>query len=255
MNTLWIADAHLSEPASEPYEALRSILARYSTTLDCLVLLGDLFQIWLGDNRILASKHEPLLKTLFELRSQGKQIHYLKGNHDFLLGQVFTESLRAEIYDEEAIFEWDGYRFLASHGEHLDPTDYGYRILRKVLRSRWTETLIRVAGDQQALRVGMRVAAAGKATPNEARLQNTQRQHLAYAESRLREGFHAVILAHTHRVQWHPLAIAGRQAIYVNPGSWIEDRTYLWYSRGSLQLRRFSAGGSSILFDFALSIE
>jgi UDP-2,3-diacylglucosamine hydrolase len=255
MNTLWIADAHLTEPESEPYRSLRRLLLRYSTSLDCLVLLGDLFQIWIGDNQILTSKHELLLRTLTEMRGQGKAIYYLKGNHDFLLGRMFTDRVQAEVFEEEAVLEWDGYRLLAAHGEHLDKTDHGYRILRTVLRSRWTETLLRRVGDQRALWLGMRVAAAGKATPDEKKIENTQRQHLAYAQRRLQEGFDAVILAHTHRPQWQTFALGSRKCIYINPGSWLEDRTYLWYSGGTFQIRRFSGDQSSILFDFAFSVD
>ena len=61
MNALWISDAHLSDPASPSYTALMNLLHPSTKQMDALVLLGDIFHLWIGDNRLIISRHRSLL--------------------------------------------------------------------------------------------------------------------------------------------------------------------------------------------------
>jgi len=254
MKALWIADAHLTQPDSDGYASLQDLLLQYAERMDCLVILGDLFALWLGDNRILLEKHAPLLKTLTDLRHRGKRIYYLKGNHDFLLGKIFEEEIQAEIFEGDAIFEWDGYRFFASHGDTIDSRDYGYRILRRILRGPWTARIVGALKDEQTLRIGMRLAKTAKATPDERRIKGLASSIRNFAVGILQKDIQAVILAHTHRKCWEVLNIGGEQRLYLNPGSWLEERTFLWTSGGTFELRQMDSGQSRILFDFSLQV-
>lgn len=254
MNVLWIADAHLSNPEAPMYGALRDLVLQSMETVDCLVILGDLFELWLGDNQILLSRHKKLLEIFSEYRNQGKAIYYLKGNHDFVLGRVFENHIGAEIFEEEAIFDWDGYRFFASHGENINKRELGYQLLRKILRSRWADRAIGRLDDRTIYQLGMRLAPAMKGTPNERKTRALDLLYLDYAKRRLRESCHAVILAHTHRIQWHILSVGDEKRLYVNPGSWQDQGTYLWYQTGRFQIRKLQTGTMKILFDFAFPV-
>jgi len=254
MNALWIADAHLSDPRSDNYKSLQSLLSRNAEQLDSLVILGDLFDMWIGDNRILLARHEPLLRILVGLRKLGKRVYYVKGNHDFLLGRYFRDEVQADIIEDEVILEWDGYRFLVSHGDRIDDRDYGYRVLRRILRNPWADKLIRFIDDEKALRIGTRLAATAKATPNDKNLQRLEKTRLAYAVGHMQKNIHAVILAHTHRKRWEVIAVGKEQRLYVNPGSWLEERTFLWYSKGAFQLQQLTGSKARILFDFTFSV-
>jgi UDP-2,3-diacylglucosamine hydrolase len=72
MRALWIADAHLSDPDSKPYRALLELLERSPREIDTLVLLGDLFEVWLGDHPALLARHRTLLNVLAGVRALGK---------------------------------------------------------------------------------------------------------------------------------------------------------------------------------------
>ena len=255
MNVLWIADAHLSDPGTPSYEALCDLLLRSMDEMDSFVILGDLFELWLGDNRILVAKHKPLLEIFCEIRAKGKPIYYLKGNHDFILGKTIENHVGAEIFEEEAVFEWDGYRFLASHGENINKKDRGYRVLRKILRSPWTERMIRALDDRITYRLGTQLGSAVKGRFDEENLKYLQTLYLNYAKNKLSNNCHAVILGHSHRIQWVVIPVNEEKRLYVNPGSWFDENTFLWYQHGRFQLRKYEKSGSEILFDFTFSVD
>ena len=48
MKTLFIADAHLKNPRDRNYRALLDFLAEQLHVVDRLVLLGDIFEFWVG---------------------------------------------------------------------------------------------------------------------------------------------------------------------------------------------------------------
>jgi UDP-2,3-diacylglucosamine pyrophosphatase LpxH len=52
----------------------------------------------------------------------------------------------------------------------------------------------------------------------------------SFAQRKLREGFDAVILAHTHLPEAITVKDQGRKAYYFNVGDWIKDFSYLRYN-------------------------
>jgi UDP-2,3-diacylglucosamine hydrolase len=255
MIALWISDAHLSDPAAPPYTSLMTLLQRSMGDLDSVVLLGDFFELWIGDNRILIDRHKPLLDLLRRFRQQGKSISFLKGNHDFILGKTWETDIGARIYDAEAVFDWDGFRFFASHGDHINKKDYAYRIMRKLLRTPLTERLVRRLGDQTMYNLSVRFASAAKGHPDYRKEQAQEALFYQYAKSKIDAHFHAVILGHTHIIQWQILSVNHMPRLYVNPGSWQEQNTYLWYDTGRFQLRKHRVPEAQILFDFICPVD
>lgn len=254
MRALWIADAHLCDPASPPYRALVTLLTQSANSVDAVVLLGDFFQLWLGDNRFIVSRHRPILDVFASLRNQGVSLHYLKGNHDFIMGHIWRHELCARVYEEEASLFWDGYRFLASHGESIYRKDYLYLLMRGLLRSAFLHRSIRLLSDEAALRLSLRFASLSKGKPNQRKLRDHNTAFYAYAKKKIEQGYHATVLAHTHVRQWHLICVNHTPRLYVNPGSWHEEHTYLWYERGRFQVRQYRAPDSIILFDFTFPV-
>jgi len=254
MNAIWISDAHLSDPASPSYTALMDLLNESLAHVDAVVLLGDFFELWLGDNRCILSRHRPILDTLAPFKSHGTSIHYLKGNHDFILGTIWEQVLGARVFDLDADFLWDGYRFFASHGESIYKKDYAYRVMRKFLRNPLLERSIRLLGDEFAARLSVRFASLSGGRPNGRKERDQQTAFLRYARKKLEQGYHAAILGHTHVMQWHVFSVEHAPRLYVNPGSWREQNTYLWYGNGRFQIRQYRKPQPIVLFDFAFSV-
>jgi len=197
-----IADAHLGGPGGSA-EALVEQL-RQLPDGDCrhLVVLGDLFHVWVGARRYETPEIRRVVAALKDLRDQGVRIDYVEGNRDFFIAQ----SPYAEVFHgvgDEVHFEAGGRRYLAVHGDGLNDRDYLYRFwswLSKSAVSRWLMLHL------------PRAVARWLVGVTERQLAKTNFKHKStipagvireYAVRRLQEGFDVLLLGHFHEGrQW-----------------------------------------------------
>jgi len=250
MNALFVGDAHLGVPASPAYISLLRLLERCEQPMDYLIILGDLFDLWLGDNRKLIALHRPVLEVLRQLRGRGTRIYYLKGNHDIFMGQIFHKELDIQVCEDELVLELEGCRIFATHGDTINPRDYGYRLLRIILRSKLIEFLSRSLNDSMVYSIAQLVSSHTHADPHSQNEPAVRALFLSYARNLLDQDYHVVILGHSHIPQWEVHTRCTPQKIYLNPGSWFEHSTYIWYQNGHFYLRRLQEREEEILFDF-----
>lgn len=131
-----IADLHLdlAERASvEPFLAFLAQLAACPT----LVVLGDLFDVWVGPAQMRLGEAPRVLDALAALASRGTELVIVHGNRDFLLERRFAGRVNARLAPEGFVARLPGgERMLCVHGDTLCTRDAGYQRLRAVLRSR-----------------------------------------------------------------------------------------------------------------------
>ena len=73
MRTLFIADLHLSEQHPKISETFFSFLKNETKDIDALYILGDLFEVWIGDD-----EHTPLMDTVAKHLSTAARNHHFK---------------------------------------------------------------------------------------------------------------------------------------------------------------------------------
>lgn len=79
-----------------------------------LVILGDLFLHWYGDD--LMADDDPVAAEFKLLTSTGRRVLIMRGEHDILLGRAFAEKSGAELIDDPIVIETCGRPILYSHG-------------------------------------------------------------------------------------------------------------------------------------------
>lgn len=96
-------------------------------------MLGDLFDLWLGDDVDL-TRQDAVVQALQAFHSRGGQAHVMVGNHDFLLGGEFFQAARATPLPDPTVLTLDGQRWLLTHGDELCTADVDYQALRTRIR-------------------------------------------------------------------------------------------------------------------------
>ena len=197
MSIALIADAHLGGPGGSAEPLIEQLRALPAQGCRRLILMGDLFQAWVGFQRFETPDVAAVTDALRELRRQGIEIDYIEGNRDFFL----AGSPYADAFDRigtEASFTVAGVRYLAVHGDGLNDRDRKYLFWRRLSKSAPVRFLVRNIPRRLAHRM---------VHSTERRLSQTNFKHRAampeaairrYAERRLAEGYDVLLLGHFH---------------------------------------------------------
>ena len=212
MSSLFISDLHLSAATPRTCERLIGWLESHAHVARDLWILGDLFEVWVGDDTIDDPLErewlEPILRALrafsapLNARGPGK-IRFIRGNRDFLLGARFAQSASITMIDEPAEVTIGGVPTLLLHGDTLCTDDVAYQAFRQEVRTpQWNAAfLARPYAERRAIAAQMRdasraagatkAAAITDANPTEAQALLTQ------------HGVRRMIHGHTHRPARH----------------------------------------------------
>ncbi|EAT16238.1 UDP-2,3-diacylglucosamine diphosphatase [Desulfuromonas acetoxidans] len=153
MKDLFIADAHLIRPDDAAYRHLLSFLQQQRGQVRTLILLGDIFEFWVGYRHCVFSAYLPLLHELQQLQASGTRIVMVEGNHDFHVGPFFTETLQATVFTDDGTVQLDDTTIALSHGDTLAPTR-SYLWLRGFFRSAAARFLIRIFPGDLTWKIG-----------------------------------------------------------------------------------------------------
>jgi UDP-2,3-diacylglucosamine hydrolase len=139
-NALFIADVHYPHHGDEFLKILQELDNRKIETPQ-LFLMGDIFDLLFGYNEYIKSFSNNLI-TLLQRLSLTVEIHYLEGNHDFCLKEIFPNISIYNREEQPIEFKLNNQRVYLSHGD-LYETGFGYNLYCKILRNKTTLTLLK----------------------------------------------------------------------------------------------------------------
>jgi UDP-2,3-diacylglucosamine hydrolase len=141
----FISDLHLQVGQHATFAAWQRYMA--STPADALFILGDLFDAWVGDDITASSDpdgvfalqcQQVLLATALRI-----PVYFMHGNRDFLLGQDFARASGITLLADPTVLDFDGQRWLLSHGDALCLNDVDYLKFRQLARSpAWQQNIL-----------------------------------------------------------------------------------------------------------------
>jgi len=128
----FISDLHLSSSTPATSAALQSHLRH--TTADAVFLLGDVFEVWVGDDSRADAFEAEITAMLADAAAQ-RCVGFMVGNRDFLVGSAFMQSAGLLALPDPTVLVAFGERILLSHGDALCLDDHDYQAFRTVVRS------------------------------------------------------------------------------------------------------------------------
>ena len=180
---------------------------------DCprLVLLGDVFEYWIGMAQARSAGGRTVLGALRERTAGGTRVDVLHGNRDFLLDGRFEAATGARVHaDGLGATSPGGQRIGFLHGDELCTLDHAYQRLRRVLRSGpLTFTARRLPGFvgeavARRIRRASRRAVAAKPGPTKAQQPGAVRAELD------RRALDVLVVGHAHRYRDEAVSGGGR---------------------------------------------
>ncbi|WP_333954965.1 UDP-2,3-diacylglucosamine diphosphatase [Psychrobacter sp. S4(2024)] len=206
-----ISDLHLSPEEPALVQAFLALLD------DCLALpalkrlfiLGDWFEVWLGDDFYSSLSEEerqihwltPLIIKLKKLRIAGCEILVMHGNRDFLLGQPFCNIFGGELIYEPYTLTVGQQNYRLEHGDALCVDDKKYQFFRKVMRNRLTQWYLLNKSLEKRLAIAdnMRQKSQQNNANKAAHIMDVNEAAVNKAIYR----FDALLHGHTHRPEIH----------------------------------------------------
>ena len=196
----FISDIHLDEAEPDTFAAWGHYMAH--TSADALFILGDLFEVWIGDDNPDAFVQR--CTDVLQDTARRLPTYFICGNRDFLVGTDFFQRTGIHALPDPTVLDTGSARFVLSHGDALCLDDHDYLAFRAQVRTaEWqTEFLTKPLAERQAIARHIR-------SQSEARKQS----HTDYADVDTTAAVawlnatqaQTLIHGHTHRPGMHHL--------------------------------------------------
>ncbi len=136
----FISDVHLHAGDAATFAAWKNYLLQ--TTAQAVFVLGDLFEVWVGDDMLESATGSTQADDEFAracadaLKDAGTRHaqFFLCGNRDFLVGEAMLRRCAMQGLTDPCVLEFAGEPWLLSHGDALCLQDTAYQQFRQMVR-------------------------------------------------------------------------------------------------------------------------
>jgi UDP-2,3-diacylglucosamine hydrolase len=209
---VFISDLHLTDTQPATLDRFVRFTHEVATAHRELVILGDLFEYWAGDDDLDAGVGRVVADALRELAERGVTVFLMHGNRDLLLGRGFAQATGATLIADPTLAELTDGAALLAHGDAYCTRDAEYLRFRATVRDpEWQRGFLAQPLEQRRDFIGHARAASesGKKTKPMEIMDVTP----AAIDAALRSaGITRMIHGHTHRPATHRWALDGRAA-------------------------------------------
>ena len=206
----FISDLHLQATQAATFNVWHQYMQ--STSADALFILGDLFEVWVGDDALQPGSFESQCTEVIRQTTARLPVFFLHGNRDFLVGNAWVSQCNARLLDDPTVLIFEGQRWLLSHGDALCIDDLPYMQFRMQVRSRqWQQAfLAKPLAERQAIARGLRQQSEAKKQTDTVCIdlnRETTRQWLLAAQAT------TLVHGHTHQSATHDLGEGLRRVV------------------------------------------
>jgi UDP-2,3-diacylglucosamine hydrolase len=229
VSRLFLSDLHLADPRDPVFGTFAALMAAQSVAVDEIYVLGDLCEVWVGDD-----DDGPLAQALVDVLAEASRrasVFVMRGNRDFLFGDRFERRSGARLIDDPHPLDD---RTLLAHGDAFCIDDAAYQQVRTLLRSpTWQEGVLgRSLDERRALARGMREQSAATNANKAEQIMDVSVAEVFRVMAE--HGGSRLIHGHTHRPGIHAEPWGRRYVL----GAWERCGWALWEGDdGALTLR------------------
>ncbi|KJH82126.1 UDP-2,3-diacylglucosamine diphosphatase [Stutzerimonas stutzeri] len=216
---LLISDLHLEEERPDITRAFLRFLDTRAPQAEALYILGDFFEVWVGDDGMTPYQHE-IAGALKALSQRGTRIYLMHGNRDFMIGKAFSREAGCTLLADPHIAQLGGERVLLMHGDSLCTRDEGYMRLRRWLRNPISLFILHNLSLAKRQRLAQKLRSSSK---QETRMKASDIVDVTPDEVvriMQRHKVRTLIHGHTHRPATHSFQVDDQAARRIVLGDW-----------------------------------
>jgi len=227
MKAYFLSDLHLKSEDKDKAKLFINFLSSIDHNVSHLVLLGDVFDFWIGDRAYFQKKFPQVVSQIQRIVQLGTEVHYFEGNHDIHLKKFWEKNVGVRVHPGRHVFHFGSLKVRAEHGDLMNPQDKGYLFLRWLLRTKPLEILAhRIPGSLVGW-VGERSSQVSRVYTNRITKNYTQgvlnfTRTYAMQECQ-KDPFDLIITGHTHVKDDFEFNAEGKKSRSVNLGSWLDQ--------------------------------
>jgi len=239
---LFISDIHLGLRSKETESKKERLLVEFLklTALNCkeLFIVGDLFDFWFEYKRVYQKGFFRTLTALQDLTEKGIKIHYFIGNHDFMHRNFFAEEIGATLYENPIEVVLNDKKFFIGHGDGLVKNDYGYLLLKKVMRNKAVQMFYSLIHPDFGIWLA---SSSSKSSRNYTSHKDYGEIDGLFEASKIRidNGFDYVIFGHLHKRIYQKY----NNGYYINLGSWLDKPCYGVFRQNNFEIVDLNKNG------------
>ena len=232
---LFISDVHLGLQSKEIEEKKEKLLVKFLNEVapdsDELFIVGDLFDYWFEYKYVYQKGFFRTLTALKDLTDKGVIVHYFIGNHDFMHLNFFTDEIGTILYEEAVEFVLNGKKFFIAHGDGMVKNDFGYKILKSILRNKKIQWLY--SWLHPDIGVGLAKFSSRSSRDYTAKKDYGKVDGLfETAKNKIDNGFDYVLFGHEHIRKDLPY----KNGRYINLGFWLDAPCYAKYEKNNFEI-------------------
>ena len=199
----FVSDNHFKMDVDDSEKDRRSklyhVFDKIKSTGGSLVIGGDFFDFWFNYRYVVPSGYVDLLEQLHQLNQSGVAIHFVLGNHDYWDFGYFKEKFSAEVYSGNLDFNQNDSQIQVCHGDGILKNDYGYRFMKKIIRSSLCIWLFKLFHPDWGCGLAKKVSKASGDYHHDLKADAIRTELIEYGRSQWKLGFNTVLLGHYHQ--------------------------------------------------------
>lgn len=232
-----LSDVHLHADMPRTFEAWRAHLL--GTSADAVLMLGDLFEVWVGDDARFGPFEAACVEVLREAGLH-RALGFLPGNRDFLVGDALLAETGMQRLADPTLLQAFGRRWLLTHGDALCLADTAYQQFRQQVRGdTWQRPFLALPLDERQRQARLMRDASAAHQARQSPDQWSDVDDVAAAAWLRAAGAQVMVHGHTHRPATHALPGGGARHVL---GDWDFD-----HGAPRARCLRLSAAGLQVL--------
>ena len=232
---LFISDLHLDANRPDTSQLFYHFLDNIAPAAQALYILGDLFEVWIGDDDP-SDFAQQILHKLKQASERGLPIFVMFGNRDFLMGEQFEKISGCTLIVEPLKIDLFGTQTLLLHGDTLCIDDLEYQAFRVQVRDPQRQQWFLSKPFVERIQIAKQARDASRTSTQTKSMGIMDVNSNAVLEAFRKEGVTQMIHGHTHRPAIHKIPTEQGELVRIVLADWYQHGGYLEATQNGCRL-------------------